>query len=286
MRRVEGEGARLELRERDAVLRARQVLREGQRLAVDHVDDHEPLGERRRGLDGLRQPLPQVGLHREPVDDHLDRVLVLLVELDLLLEQSLLAVDLHPGEPVPPELLEDVLELALAVAGDRRVDGELRALRQAQHLLHDLIEGLAGDRPPADRAVRPADPRVQEPQVVVDLGDGADRRARVARSRLLVDRDRGREPVDRVHVRLLHHLQELARVRGERLDVAALPLRVDRVERERGLPGAREARDADERVPRDADGDVLQVVLARPVDDELVCRCHRRAILPRRTDVR
>ena len=66
----------------------------------------------------------------------------------------------------------------------------------------------------------------------------------------------GREPVDRVDVRLLHHLEELARVGGERLDVAALPLGVDRVEGEARLPGAGEPGDADQRVPRQPDGDV------------------------------
>ena len=68
---------------------------------------------------------------------------------------------------------------------------------------------------------------------------------------------------------LLHHLQELPRVGGERLDVAALPLGVDRVEGERRLAGAREAGDADQRVARQPDGDVLEVVLPGAVDDEL-----------------
>src|SRR3982074_2097383 len=65
-------------------------------------------------------------------------------------------------------------------------------------------------------------PRPQQPQVVVDLRARADRRARVARGRLLVDRDRRREPLDRVDVRLVHLTQELPCVRGERFDVLAL----------------------------------------------------------------
>ena len=208
-------------------------------------------------------------LEHEPVDHDLDRVLELLVEHDLVLEQPLLAVDLDAREAVATELLEHVAELALAVAHDRRVDREARSLRQREDLLDDLVEALARDRAPADGAVRPADARVQQAQVVVDLGHRADRRARVARGRLLVDRDRRREPVDRVDVGLLHHLQELARVGGERLDVAALPLGVDRVERERRLAGARQARDADERVARQPHRDVLQIVLPGAVDDEL-----------------
>ena len=272
VRRVEGEDARLELGQRDAVLGAGEVLGVEEALAVDDVDADEALGERGRGLDRLGQALAQVVLEHEPVDDDLDRVLELLVEDDLVLEQPLLAVDLDPREAVAPELLEHVAELALAVAHDRRVDGEARPLREREDLLDDLVEALAGDRAPADRAVRPADPRVEQAQVVVDLGHRADRRARVARGRLLVDRDRRREPVDRVDVGLLHHLQELPRVGGERLDVAALPLGVDRVEGERRLAGARQAGDADERVAREPYRDVLEIVLPGAVDDELFDR--------------
>ena len=288
VRRVEREDPRLELREADAVLGAREALGERQLLAVDHVDHDEPFRQRDRRLDRLREPRAEIRLHHEPVDDDLDRVLELLVEDDLLLEHPDLAVDLHAREPVGAQLLEDVLVLALAVAHDRRVDGELRPFRQPQHLVDDRLDRLARDRPPADRAVRPPDPRVEKAQVVVDLGHRADRRARVARGRLLVDRDRRREAFDRVHVRLLHHLEELPRVGGERLDVPALALCVDGVEGERRLPGAGKPGDRDQPVPRQADVDVLQVVLAGAVNDQLV-RGHNRPSLARqvgRTSVR
>ena len=108
--------------------------------------------------------------------------------------------------------------------------------RQLHHLVDDLLGRLAHDRASADRAVRLAHARPQQPQVVVDLGHRPDRRARVARGRLLVDRDRRREPLDRVHVGLVHLPEELARVGRQRLHVAALALRVDRVERQRDLP--------------------------------------------------
>ncbi len=173
-------------------------------------------------------------------------------------------------KPSRDQLLEDVLVLALAVAHERRVDREPRALVEPQHLVDDRVDRLARDRLAADRAVRAPDSRVEQAEVVVDLGDRADRRARVARGRLLVDRDRRAEAVDVVDVRLLHHLEELARVGGERLDVTSLPLGVDRVEGKARLPGAREPGDADQAMPRQPDGDVLQVVLAGAVDDQFV----------------
>ena len=87
---------------------------------------------------------------------------------------------------------------------------------------------------------------------------------------LLVDRDGRAQPVDLVDVRLLHLAQELARVRAQALDVPALALGVDRVEREAALAAAAQARDDDQAVPRERDVDVLEVVLARAAHDDLI----------------
>src|SRR2546426_11497152 len=85
--------------------------------------------------------------------------------------------------------------------------------------------------------------RVQQPQIVVDLGYRADGGARVMARRLLLDGDGRRQALDQVDVGLFHQLQELARVRRQRLDVAPLPFRVQRVEGERALARTREAGD-------------------------------------------
>ena len=194
----------------------------------------------------------------------------LLVESDLLVEPAQLAVDLDPRVALPPHLLQQFPVLALAPPRHRRHHHELDPLLQGHQPVDDLLLGLAGDRLAAARAVGRADPRPEQPQVVVDLGHRADRRARVARGRLLVDRDRRREALDRVDVGLLHQAEELARVGGERLDVAALALGVDRVEGEARLAGAREPGDHDQRVARQLDVDALEVVLAGAGDDDAV----------------
>jgi len=132
--------------QRDPVLGAGEPLRERELLAVDDVDHDQSLAEGDRGLDRLPEPGAQVVLHHEAIDDDLDRVLELLVELDLLLEQALVAVDLHAREALGAEMLEQILELALAVARDGRVDRELCPLGEAQHLVDDRLDRLAGDR--------------------------------------------------------------------------------------------------------------------------------------------
>ena len=229
-----------------------------------------PVGQRHRGLHGVGQALAQVRAHHEPVHDDRDVVLVLLVELDRVVELAHLAVDLHPREALAAQLLEQLPVLALAAAHDRREHHEPRALLEGHHVVDDLLRRLALDLTAADVAVRLADPRPEQAQVVVDLGHRPDRGPRVARGGLLVDRDRRRQALDRVDVGLVHLAEELAGVRGQRLDVAALALGVDRVERQRRLPGARQPRDHHERVPRDGHGDVSQIVLAGARDDDLV----------------
>ena len=67
-------------------------------------------------------------------------------------------------------------------------------------------------------------------------------------------------------VRLLHHLQELAGVGREALDVAALPLGIDGVEGEARFARARQAGDDRQALARDVDVDALEVVLARAAD--------------------
>src|SRR5205814_68889 len=119
-------------------------------------------------------------------------------------------------------------------------------------------------------AVGHADAGVEQSQVVVDLGDGADRRARVPRRRLLVDGDRRRQPFDEVDIGLIHLAQELAGIGGQRLHVPALAFGIDRVEGEGGLPRPRQACEHDQPLAGQFEAEVLQVVLPGPANHKLV----------------
>ena len=113
-----------------------------------------------------------------------------------------------------------------------------RASRRGGHLIHGVLRT-------ARRAVGAegaADAGVEQAQEIVALGGGGDGGARVARGVLLADGDGGSDAVDVVHVGLLHALQELAGVGGERFHVAALAFGVDGVEGERGLARSRTRR--------------------------------------------
>src|SRR5438105_2741231 len=107
----------------------------------------------------------------------------------------------------------------------------------------------------------------EQAEVIVDLGDRADGRPGIGPRGLLLDGNRRRESFDRVDVGLVHEPEELPRISGERFDVAALSLGVDRVEGERRLPRAGKTREYHEGVPRQFDVDVLEIMLACSADD-------------------
>ena len=145
---------------------------------------------------------------------------------------------------------------------------QARAGRQLAELPRDDFRGFAHDFLAAVAAEGASDARVQQPHVVVDLGRRADGRPRIADAVLLADRDRRRDAVDAIDVRLLHPLEELARVRGQRLDIAPLPFGVDRVEGERRLARSADAGHDDQLADRQRQIDVLEVVRARAAHDD------------------
>jgi len=217
--------------------------------------------------------------HDQPVDHDRDVVLVALVQDDRLLEHAYPIVDLHACEAVVAKLVQQLAVLALAAPHHRREHDEAGPLGELHHLVDDLLGRLTDDRPAAHRAMRLADTGPQQAQVVIDLCHRAHSRAGVSRGCLLIDRDRRRQPLDRVHVGLVHLAQELPGVRGQRLHVPPLSLGVDRVERQRALARARQARDHHQRIARQRQRDVFEVVLPSPRDDYLVARRHLDVIL-------
>ena len=279
---VERERPRLELVERQVVVEAGQVLGEhplavrvvlGQ---VDEVEHHHPAGQGQSGLHRVGQPPPGRLLHVQPVDHDLDVVLLVLLQRRPLargtdaVQPDHDAVDPGPGVALGLQVAEQLAVLALAPAHHRGQHLEPGALVQLQHPVDDLLRALPRDRSAADRAVRLAHPGVQQPQVVVNLGDRADRGARVASRGLLVDGDRRRQPVDEVDVRLVHLAEELPGVGRQRLDVPALALGEDRVKGQARLPGPGQPGEHDQRITRQVERDVLEVVLARAADHKTI----------------
>ena len=274
VRAVEREHVRLELFVADAAVRAGVPLaveRVGPALLHLAADDERAVGELQRGLDGIGQPRFDPGLQREPVHDHVNVVLLVLRERGDAGEVHDHAVHAHAHEALGLDPAEDVGMLALAAADHRREEHDPPAFPGAafEDRAHDLLGGLLRDRPAALVAIRRAAARVEQPQEIVNLRRRRDGRARAGGAGALLDGDRRRQALDGLDGRFLHLLEELPRVGGEALDVPALALGEDRVERQRGFPGTAQAGEDDELVARDGDGEVLEVVFLRAADDDL-----------------
>jgi hypothetical protein len=177
------------------------------------------------------------------------------------------------------ELFEDGTVMALAAPHHGAQDHDAGALREGEDGLDDLLGALLLDLPAAAGAVGDPGAGEEQAEIVVDLRHRPHGGAGVVGGPPLVDGDGRGEPLDLVHIRLLHQPQELAGVGGEGLHVASLALGVEGVEGQAGFAGAGEAGDDDELLPRDLHGDVLEVVLSGAPNDDLPLR-HRRPSLP------
>ncbi|KGB54620.1 hypothetical protein FG95_02957 [Sphingopyxis sp. LC363] len=190
-------------------------------------------------------------------------MLVFLVERRRLADFVELAVDADAREAVLLPLRELLLILALAAAHDGSEQIGARTLGQLHHAVDHLADRLRRNRFPRRGRIGDADARPKQTHIVVDFGDGRDGRAGVSARRLLLDADRRRKPVDMLDIGLLHHLEKLAGIGREALDIAPLALGIDGVEGERRFAAARQAGDDDQRVARQVDVDALEVVFAR-----------------------
>ena len=79
-------------------------------------------------------------------------------------------------------------------------------------------------------AKRLSDAREEQPQKIVDTRDRADGGTRIGETGFLLDGDGRGKPVDAVDVGLLDLLQQLARVCGDRFQIAPSAFGVERVE--------------------------------------------------------
>jgi hypothetical protein len=89
-----------------------------------------------------------------------------------------------------------------------------------------------------------------------------------------------REALDLVDLGYRHLIEQPPRVGRDRLEVSPLRLGVERPERERRLAGARDPGEHDERVARQLDVDVLEVVLAGAAHFDVAERRAREASRP------
>ena len=160
-------------------------------------------------------------------------MLEFLVELGCLGNLIERAVDFYTFKSATLEFSQFLAEFALLAARDGRQQQKARPFRHGQHTIHHLGHGLRFNWQAGRRRIGHADPRPKQAHIIMDFRDGADGGARIMAGGFLFDRNRGREPFDRIHIRLLHQLQELPRIGRKAFHIAPLTFRIDGIESER-----------------------------------------------------
>ena len=162
--------------------------------------------------------------------------------------------------------------LSLAAADQRGQHHDPRPLGPRHQRLEDLLGRLLADRRTAAGATRLAQPRVQQPQVIVHFGDRRHRAAGIVAAGALVDGDRRLQALDEVNVGPLQLMEKLPGVDRQAFDVLPLPLGIERVEGQRTLARAAGTGNHHEPVAGDVDIDVLQVMHAGAADADALAR--------------
>ena len=233
------------------------------RVGVGDADGQRPVADLQRRVDGFVQPRDLAAVRFDTIDDDFDVVPPLAVQRRRVGQPVRLAVDADAGEPLFTQVLEQVEVLALLSADDRGQDPQRVLGVEPVDPADDRVAGLGGDRHAAIGTVPRADPCVQHPQEVVDLGDRPDGRPGVPPGRFLRDRDRRRQARHQIDVRLGHLAHELAGVIGQALDVPPLAFGVQRVEGQRRFSAAGDPRKTDQLAPLEGQVDVVEVVFPR-----------------------
>ena len=177
-------------------------------------------------------------------------------------------IHLHAGETLGGEVFKEIHKLALTGAHHGCQDLELQALFHGEHLVHDLLRGLALDDLATFGAVRHTGAGVEKAQVIEDFRHRTHGGTRVAVGGLLVDRHRRAQALDEVHVRLVQPAEEHARIRTQRFHVATLAFGEDGIESQRGFTGSGQPREHDHLLAGQVDVHALEVVLARTLDNQ------------------
>ena len=268
---VEGEHSGLQLRQANAAVLAGIVLGEAQLLVfLRQLNDHQAAGMGTGRLDGVRQAAAKALFQHQPVHHQLDGVLFVLLQLDLFRQIIEDAVHPDPGKALLPGILKDLDMLALLPPNDRRQHHKPGALSQGLYPVHNLVDGLFFDLLAALGAVGRSHPGPQQPQIVVDLRHRTHGGPGALGGGLLVNGNGRGQPVDGVHIRLVHLPQKLPGIGTQALHIPPLALGIDGIKGQAGFSGAAEAGKHHHFVPGDGNIHIFQIVFPGTPDDDSV----------------
>jgi hypothetical protein len=230
------------------------------------ADDQGAAAEAQGGGDEVRETRRRLAVDGERSEDDVDVVLAVARQGRSRLQRADGAVDAGPREAELAYRPEQIRVDALASAHGGGKKGHALATKLPPDPGDDLLPRLGTERPSAVGAMLHPDLGVQQTQVVVDLGDRRHRGFLAAAAQPLLDGDGRRQAGEVVDRGAGHHLDELAGVRRQGVEVAALAFGVQDVEGESRLPRTAQPGDDDEVVAREFQAHVAEIVLVGPDD--------------------
>ena len=157
-------------------------------------------------------------------------------------------------------LLEQLPVMPFPTANNRRENNNFFARKSFHNLVDHLLLCVAHHAFAGHVRVGISGTRKQQTHEIVYLGDGADRRARIAPGGFLLNGNDGTQTRYFFHVGALHTAHELPRVGGKSFHIAALPFGIYRVECEGRFAAAADTRHDHEFVARYGYVHVFEVV--------------------------
>ena len=161
-------------------------------------------------------------------------------------------------------------ERAFLLRHYRREHHELASRRPLHDLVDNILRSTTCDFFMANRAVRYANTRKKKTQIIINFSYRCNRRAWIARSRFLVNRNSRREASNHIDVWLIHHTEKHTSVARKRLDITALTFSINRIKSKTRFTGTRKTSNNNKFVARNIYVDVLQVIRARTTNTDFI----------------
>src|ERR1700678_1806761 len=231
---IERKATRLQLRDVESAVWARHGRGIELLFFPGNCSKNQAIGQLQGFGDGGFQALFNAGFQDDAIDDGFNGVFLVTFETYGVGKIAHLTIDAST-KALLIQFVEQVFELAFTAAHDRRIDDDAFSGSERKNTLHDLFSGLAGNRFAALGAVRHSDRCVQQAEVVVDFGNGADSRSGASAGGFLFDGDSRTETFDGIDIRALDLVKKLASVGGESFHVTALAFGVNGGEGQRRL---------------------------------------------------
>ena len=233
VRIVKRKHARCDFRQTDTAVHTGKVFAEHQQLTINHLYIDNAVPQFQGCFQGICQPLVHAFPYHQTVHHYFNGMFFIFFQIDIIVNVENFPIDTHTDIALMTDMVESFAMLALLAPYYLCHNQQFSTLRQFLYLVHHLVHGLLGNGLAAFRTVRPSGPGKKQAQVIVNLRHRPDRRTGIMTGGLLVNGDCRGQPVNIIHVRLIHLPQKLPGIRGQGFHITPLPFRVHSIKGQR-----------------------------------------------------